>query len=284
MLWETVKFNFALVGLGLGSESLAKLFRDDSPILTIVEPPPTASVDQPIFDEGLLEEGVIESPIAGGDKLQELRNGLAGNLSEPPLISTITEPSPPTFLDEEPAEQTPVGTERALVDQAERTHAAIAGTPAEQAPVGTERALVDEAEQTDAAIAGTPAEQAPVGTERALVDQAEQTHAAIAGTPAEQAPVDAPADAGNLAIRAERAKSVLDGLNLDTAIRLRWVLRDIRAKRTKLSPISQNDLMALIELGLIEMQNDEPALTNEGMRAIAYSTGPTGPNEGERGE
>ncbi len=42
--------------------------------------------------------------------------------------------------------------------------------------------------------------------------------------------------------------------------------------------------MALIELGLIEMQNDEPALTKEGMRAIAYLTGPTGPNEGERGE
>ena len=247
MLWETVKFNFALVGLGLGSESLAKLFRDDSPILTIVEPPPTASVDQPIFDEGLLEEGVIESPIAGGDKLQELRNALAGNLSEPPLISAITEPSRPTFLDEEPAEQTPV----------------------------------DQAEQTDAAIAGTPAEQAPVGTERALVDEAEQTDAAIAGTPAEQTPVDAPAGAGNLAIRAERAKSVLDGLNLDTAIRLRWVLRDIRAKRTKLSPISQNDLMALTEVGLIEMQNDEPALTNEGMRAIAH---PTGPNEGERDE
>ena len=77
---------------------------------------------------------------------------------------------------------------------------------------------------------------------------------------------------------------MLDGLNLDTAIRLRWVLRDIRAKRTNLSPISQNDLMALIELGLIEMQNDEPALTKEGMRAIAYLTGPTGPNEGERGE
>jgi hypothetical protein len=229
MLWETVKFNFALVGLGLGSESLAKLFRDDSPILTIVEPPPTASVDQPIFDEGLLEEGVIESPITGGDKLQELRNALAGNLSEPPLISTITEPSPPTFLDEEPAEQT---------------------------PVGTERALVDETEQTDAAIAGTPAEQAPV---------------------------DAPADAGNRDTGG-RAKSVLDGLNLDTAIRLRWVLRDIRAKRTKMSPISQDDLMALTELGLIEMQNDEPALTNEGMRAIAHPTGPTGPNEGERGE
>ena len=92
MLWETVKFNFALVGFGLGSESLAKRFRHDSPIPTIVEPPPTASLDRPIFDEGLLEEGVIESPIAGGDKFQELRNALPGNLSEPALISAITEP------------------------------------------------------------------------------------------------------------------------------------------------------------------------------------------------
>ena len=148
---------------------------------------------------------------------EKLQSQLAEMLSEPPLISTTPEPSPPTFFDEEPALPT---------------------------------------------LSNQPTK----------------------GEPAEQTPVDAPADAGNLAIRAEQAKSVLDGLNLDTAIRLRWVLRDIRAKRTKLSPISQNDLMALIELGLIEMQNDEPALTNEGMRAIAYSTGPTGPNEGERGE
>ena len=196
-----MKLNFALVGLtALGSESLAKLFRDDSPILTSVEPSPTTSVDQPNTDKAVLEDNVIESPIVGEDELQAT---IADILSEPPLISTNTVPSPPTFFDEEPAEQTPV---------------------------------------------------------------------------------DAPADAGNPAIRTERAKSVLDGLNLDTAIRLRWVLRDIRAKRTNLSPISQNDLMALIELGLIEMQNDEPALTKEGMRAIAYLTGPTGPNEGERGE
>ena len=95
--------------------------------------------------------------------------------------------------------------------------------------------------------------------------------------------IETEGDGGNVTT-AEQPRSVLDGLNLDTAIRLRWVLRDIKAKRTKLSPISHDDLMALIELGLIEMQNDEPALTNEGMRAIAHSTGPTGPNEGEWGE
>src|SRR5258705_8492359 len=35
---------------------------------------------------------------------------------------------------------------------------------------------------------------------------------------------------------AEQPRSPLGGLDLDTAIRLRWALRDIKAKRTKLSP------------------------------------------------
>ncbi len=53
---------------------------------------------------------------------------------------------------------------------------------------------------------------------------------------------------------ADQPRSVLDGLNFDTAIRLRSALRDIKARRTALSPISQDDLMALTELGLIEMR------------------------------
>ena len=67
---------------------------------------------------------------------------------------------------------------------------------------------------------------------------------------------------------AGQPRSVLDGLNLDIAIRLRWALRDIKAGRTEFLPVSQNDLMALIELGLIEMLDDVPQLTNEGHRAI----------------
>jgi hypothetical protein len=77
--------------------------------------------------------------------------------------------------------------------------------------------------------------------------------------------------AENAPTMTEQPRSVLDGLSLDTAIRLRWALRDIKAKRTKLSPISQNDLMALIELGLIEMRDDVPQLTNEGHRAIDWN-------------
>jgi hypothetical protein len=80
---------------------------------------------------------------------------------------------------------------------------------------------------------------------------------------------------------AEQQSSPFARLNLETAIRFRWALRDIKAKRTKWSPVSKDDLKRLTELGLIEMQNDEPALTNEGMRAIAQSTGPV---EGEKGE
>jgi hypothetical protein len=175
------------------NERITALLRKGSPIPDAVRPSPASSVD-------VLEERVIENPTAAGDKLQAQQNALAEKLSEPPMVSTNTELSPPTFLDEVSAEQTPV---------------------------------------------------------------------------------DVPADEGN---RAEQAKPSLAGLDLDTAIRLRWVLRDIRGKRTKLSPISQKDLMALIGLGLIEMENDEPALTNEGMRALAHSTGPTGPNDGERSE
>ena len=45
--------------------------------------------------------------------------------------------------------------------------------------------------------------------------------------------------------------------------RLRWALRDIKTKRTKLTPVSPSDLNTLIEIGLVEMRDDAPMLTNE---------------------
>ena len=53
-------------------------------------------------------------------------------------------------------------------------------------------------------------------------------------------------------------------LTLERAIALRWTLRDIKAKRTKLSPVNEDDLRVLMELGLLEMRDDGPALTNPG--------------------
>ena len=64
---------------------------------------------------------------------------------------------------------------------------------------------------------------------------------------------------------------LLDVLNLDTAIHLRWVLRDIKANRTKLSPVSPDDLQTLIEMGLVEMRDELALLTNEGERALDWS-------------
>ena len=69
----------------------------------------------------------------------------------------------------------------------------------------------------------------------------------------------------------DEPNSPLGGLSLDATIRLRWVLRDIKAKRTKLSPVSSDDIRTLIEMGLIEMHDEIPVLTNEGERALDWS-------------
>ena len=57
-------------------------------------------------------------------------------------------------------------------------------------------------------------------------------------------------------------------LSLERAIALRWTLRDIKAKRLKLSPVSESDLTTLIDLGLIEMRDDAPVLTPAGHAAL----------------
>ena len=84
----------------------------------------------------------------------------------------------------------------------------------------------------------------------------------------EAAAADLAAEAESAVRRAQEAKSLLAGLDLDTAIRLRWVMRDIRAKRTKLSPVSENDLAALVDLGFVEMREELPRLTGLGFLAV----------------
>jgi hypothetical protein len=54
----------------------------------------------------------------------------------------------------------------------------------------------------------------------------------------------------------------------DRMIVLRWVLRDIRSNRLKWWPIKQHDLQTLIEMGLVEMRDGIPVLTDKGARAI----------------
>ena len=69
----------------------------------------------------------------------------------------------------------------------------------------------------------------------------------------------------------DQADPPLGGLSIDKAIHLRWVMRDIKAKRTRFMPASPDDLRTLIELGLIEMRAEVPGLTNEGDRALNWN-------------
>lgn len=62
--------------------------------------------------------------------------------------------------------------------------------------------------------------------------------------------------------------SPLVSLDLDTAIRLRWVLRDIKGKRTKLSPANPDDLRTLVKMALVEIRDNVPMLTNKGHWAL----------------
>jgi hypothetical protein len=65
-----------------------------------------------------------------------------------------------------------------------------------------------------------------------------------------------------------QAPDPLAGLSLERAIRLRWALRDIKAKRTKTLPVSPGDMQTLIELRLVEVRDELPVITVEGHRAL----------------
>jgi hypothetical protein len=83
------------------------------------------------------------------------------------------------------------------------------------------------------------------------------------------APADVPAVPMSALLKAIVGPDIYTALaDRERAITLRWVLRDIKANRLKLSPVDQHDLRDLIDMGLVEMRNDAPVLTNAGVDAI----------------
>ena len=60
----------------------------------------------------------------------------------------------------------------------------------------------------------------------------------------------------------------LTGLTIERAIALRWTLRDIVAGRTKFLPLADGDLKLLLEMGMVEMRDGEPRLTEAGYAVI----------------
>ncbi|CCE05349.1 conserved hypothetical protein [Bradyrhizobium sp. STM 3843] len=57
-------------------------------------------------------------------------------------------------------------------------------------------------------------------------------------------------------------------LGLEQAIHLRWALRDIKARRLSLAPVSDDDLRLLTERGLVEVADGGPVLTQAGLDTI----------------
>ncbi|HLG89469.1 MAG TPA: hypothetical protein VKZ79_19995 [Alphaproteobacteria bacterium] len=60
----------------------------------------------------------------------------------------------------------------------------------------------------------------------------------------------------------------LNDLTIERAIALRWTLRDIVAGRTKFLPLADGDLQLLLEMGMVEMCDGEPKLTEAGFAVI----------------
>jgi hypothetical protein len=130
----------------------------------------------------------------------------------------------------------------------------------------------DRLRELDERIAELFREDSPISTSAAPPSTASVDQPTIDDEIAPEAGmIETAGAAENETTMADQPRSVLDGLNLDTAIRLRWALRDIKAGRIKFTPLSENDRMALIELGLIEMRNEEPVLTDEGHRALDWN-------------
>jgi hypothetical protein len=112
--------------------------------------------------------------------------------------------------------------------------------------------------QADLIVAG-PSQTGLIATENTTVDSASVNL---------EAPPAPDAERENEATTTNQALLPLTGLDLDTAIRLRWTLRDIKARRTKITTVSSSDLKTLIEMGLVEMHDEAPMLTSEGHQAL----------------
>jgi hypothetical protein len=70
----------------------------------------------------------------------------------------------------------------------------------------------------------------------------------------------------------------LADFDLERAIGICWALRDILGNRLKLAPVTDDDLRALIDMGLVEMRDDAPIVTPAGLVGLE-SNGRIGPGD-----
>ena len=134
----------------------------------------------------------------------------------------------------------------------------------------SKEAALQEFEEMAAAIAAARRSAAGV-VEPSHTNPIAPVNASVESGPVKPATMATPVEKAELAketATTNQPLSPLAALDLDTAIRLRWALRDIKGKRTKFAPLAPGDLQTLIEMGLAEMRDDTPALTDAGYREI----------------
>jgi hypothetical protein len=197
------------------------------------------------------------------DKLQALRNAFTEIVSEPPL--------PAISFDEEAA----TATLSSAANTAEPGELAVGdsptspkhlATPADQAKsfagLGIDmmrKTLSEILNEAPSPASSVDKELAPAS----LVDEPNMEE-----TPLQASIVEPPTDAEAAVRSGKQAKSLLAGLGIDAAIRLRWAMRDIRANRTTISPLAENDLAALVDLGFVAMREGRPSLTDVAVLAL----------------
>ena len=64
------------------------------------------------------------------------------------------------------------------------------------------------------------------------------------------------------------AENPFTQFSIEKAIGLRWTLRDIQARRLKMSPVSDEDLTTLTGLGLVEVRDEGLVLTQAGIAVL----------------
>jgi hypothetical protein len=244
------------------------------PLTDLPDLPDLASTDSkssfPGFKQGLLSSSLSGQPDSVGPPVNPVGAAGATEAESPrpqPISSLLT------------ALRVLTGKPSTPVLQKEASHSTLAGQPDNAVmsvetvaqPTDAERAL---APQTKSLLTEMPALVSTDAKSPAPIFEKEPSRPPISDQPVDAAPtakavaVDPPTDTESAVTRAQHAKSLLDGLDLNTAIHLRWVMRDIRSKRTKFSPVSSNDLTTLVDLGLVEIREELPRLTGLGFLAL----------------
>jgi hypothetical protein len=234
------------------------LLPTDPPELCPTNQKPLSIVEQDLLSPSLQPDSVVPSVKPVMAHAEDAPPQLASSLSAA-LHVLNAKPSLP-ITEKEVSRRTPAS---------QLDHAGM--SKATNDPTDAERAL---AQRTTSLLTEIPAQDSADTKSLSSSSKNEPSNSPVSNRPADVArtanavSVVPPADTEIAVARAQQAKLLLAEMDLNTAIHLRWVMRDIKSKRTKFSPVSADDLTALVNLGFVELREGLPRLTGLGILAL----------------